>query len=136
MSAPHVMSIRVYYEDTDWSGRVYHANYLRFMERARTEFLRSLGVVQSTLAQEQSSLVFAVARIAVDYLRPAVMDDMLDVTTAVETARGPIVRLRQTVLRKDETLVRATVTVVALRDERMARLPESLRAAFLASQEG
>lgn len=133
MAALHETSIRVYYEDTDWSGRVYHANYLRFMERGRTEFLRSRGIAQSALEREESGLVFAVGRIAIDFLRPASMDDMLTVTTAVDTARGPIVRLRQEVVRDGDVLARAAVTVVALRDGRVARLPDAMRAAFLAS---
>ena len=75
MSAPHVHSLRVYYEDTDFSGFVYHAGYLRFLERGRTEFLRSLGITQSALRRDDG-LVFVVSRLAIDYLRPAGMDDV------------------------------------------------------------
>ena len=127
MSAPHQTTIRVYYEDTDWSGCVYHANYLRFMERGRTDFLRSKGIAQSALHREHG-LLLVVGRMAVDYLRPARMDDVLTVTTSVETARGPLIRLRQRVARDSEVLTRATVTVVALRDGRPARLSAELLA--------
>lgn len=133
MTAPHRLEIRVYYEDTDFSGFVYHAGYLRFMERGRTELLRALGVTQSVLQREAEGLVFVVARLTIDYLRPGRMDDVLGVETAVIEARGPLVRLRQAVKRGDEVLVTAEVTVVAVRGGRPVRLPASLKAAFDAS---
>ena len=130
MSVPHLTTIRVYYEDTDFSGYVYHANYLRFFERARTEFLRSLGVTQSTLHRDNGGLVFVVSRITVDYLRPAAMDDELAIETSVAEARGPLVRLRQEAKRAAEVMSRAEVTVVAVQGGRPVRLPLHLRAAF------
>ena len=130
MSVPHLTTIRVYYEDTDFSGYVYHANYLRYFERARTEFLRALGVTQSTLHRDEAGLVFVVSRITVDYMRPAAMDDMLTVHTAVTEARGPLVRLKQELKRDDEVLTRAEVTVVAVQGGRPVRLPPNLRALF------
>ena len=123
MAVPHQITIRVYYEDTDFSGYVYHAGYLRFFERGRTEFLRSLGLTQSTLHRDTAGLVFVVSRITVDYLRPAGMDDMLSVATTVAEARGPLVRLHQEVKRGDETLTKADVTVVAVQGGRPVRLP-------------
>ena len=130
MSVPHYTTIRVYYEDTDFSGYVYHANYLRFFERARTEFLRSLGVTQSALQREEAGLVFVVSRIVVDYLRPAAMDDELTIETSVGEARGPLVRLRQEAKRAAEVMSRAEVTVVAVQNGRPVRVPPRLRVAF------
>ena len=134
MAAPHLIPFRVYYEDTDFSGFVYHANYLRFLERARTEFLRALGITQSTLHRDEAGLVFVVTRLTIDYLRPARMDDLIDVATTVGEVRGPMVRLRQEVRRGAEALVRAEVSIVAVRNARVVRLPPGLRAAFQASQ--
>lgn len=130
MSVPHRIDIRVYYEDTDFSGFVYHAGYLRFLERGRTELLRALGVTQSTLHREEAGLVFVVARLTIDYLRPARMDDEIVVATSVVMARGPLVRMRQKVLRGEELLTEAEVTVVAVRDGRAVRLPEGLKTIF------
>ena len=130
MSLPHRLEIRVYYEDTDFSGFVYHAGYLRFLERGRTEFLRTLGITQSVLHRDADGLVFVVARLTIDYLRPGRMDDVLGVETIVVEARGPLVRLRQAVTRDREVLVSAEVTVVAVRNGRPVRLPPNLKAAF------
>ena len=139
MSAPHVHSLRVYYEDTDFSGFVYHAGYLRFLERGRTEFLRSLGIDQSTLRADDG-LVFVVSRIVVDYLRPAVMDDVVEVTTTLEELRGASMRLAQVATRAGDAtdngtaLVRADVTVAAVREGRPVRLPDTLRSALRAAR--
>jgi acyl-CoA thioester hydrolase len=130
MTKSHHLEIRVYYEDTDFSGFVYHAGYLRFMERGRTEFLRALGVTQSSLHREANGLVFVVARLRIDYLRPGRMDDVLVVETVMTKAKGPVIQMRQAVRRADETLVAAEVTVAAVRDGRPVRLPSFLRAAF------
>ena len=81
------LDLRVYYEDTDFSGRVYHASYLRFMERGRTEWLRALGFEHGALAGEQG-LVFAVRGLEIEYLAPAVIDDLLRVETQVTEIRG------------------------------------------------
>lgn len=130
MIVPHRIEIRVYYEDTDFSGFVYHAGYLRFLERGRTEFLRALGITQSVLHREADGLVFVVARLTIDYLRPGKMDDVLGIETSVIMARGPVIRMKQVAKRDDEALVRAEVTVVAIRDGRPVRLPATLKAAF------
>ncbi len=129
MSAPHVHTLRVYYEDTDFSGYVYHAGYLRFLERGRTEFLRSLGITQSVLRRE-SGLFFVVSRIAIDYLRPAAMDDVVEVATALAELRGASVRLDQVATRGGTPLVRAAVTVATVREGRAVRLPDALRSAL------
>ena len=84
----HLLPMRVYYEDTDWSGVVYHASYLRFLERGRTEFLRAAGVDQSILHAEGEGLTFAVRRMTIDYLRAARMDDVLLVETHTGEVRG------------------------------------------------
>ena len=139
MSAPHVHSLRVYYEDTDFSGFVYHAGYLRFLERGRTEFLRSLGIDQSTLRADDG-LVFVVSRIVVDYLRPAVMDDVVEVATTLGELRGASMRLAQVATRAGDAtdngtaLVRADVTGAAVREGRPVRLPDALRSALRAAR--
>ena len=130
MSAPHRITIRVYYEDTDFSGFVYHANHLRFLERARTEFLRSRGITQSILHRDEAGLVFVVRRLAIDYLRPARMDDVLVVETALAEIRGASLRLSQTATCGGIVLVRAEVGVAAVRDGRPVRLPGAVATAL------
>jgi acyl-CoA thioester hydrolase len=126
----HSHTLRVYYEDTDLAGIVNYANYLKFIERGRSEFLRALGVDQIALRLE-TGIVFAVRRVEIDYRAPAVFDDLLTVTTAVQELRGARVVMAQDVLRGDTLLVRAVVTVAALHaDGRPARLPEVLRSAL------
>ena len=130
MSVSHLTSLRVYYEDTDFSGFVYHAGYLRFMERGRTEFLRALGITQSMLHREAGGLVFVVSRISVDYLRPALMDDVLDVTTRIVELRGASMRLDQTIVRGTTVLTHGEVTVAAVRAGRAVRLPDTIKVAL------
>jgi acyl-CoA thioester hydrolase len=126
----HRHTLRVYFEDTDLAGIVYYANYLKFIERGRSEFLRRLGIDQVALRRE-TGVVFAVRRVEIDYIAPAVFDDLLTVTTAVRELRGARVVMAQDVLRSDTLLVRAMVTVAALHpDGRPARLPSDLRAAL------
>ncbi len=98
----HLLPMRVYYEDTDWSGVVYHASYLRFLERGRTEFLRAAGVDQSILHAEGEGLTFAVRRMTIDYLRAARMDDVLLVETHTGEVRGASLVIAQRILRGDE----------------------------------
>lgn len=123
----HVLPVRVYYEDTDFGGIVYYANYLKFIERARTEWVRALGVDQ--VAMKAEGVVFAVSRIEADYLRPALYDDMLEVRTRLERMSAARMVVWQEVWRGDEPLFQARVTVVAI-GERGApvRLPDGLRA--------
>lgn len=109
----HVHPVRVYYEDTDLAGIVYYANYLRFIERARTEFVRALGVDQASLRQ-RDGVVFAVRRIEADYLAPARFDDMLEVRTRPLAATGARILLAQDVRRGDARIFAARVTLVAL----------------------
>ncbi|MFP4274298.1 MAG: tol-pal system-associated acyl-CoA thioesterase [Paracoccaceae bacterium] len=123
----HRFALRVYYEDTDLAGIVYYANYLKFIERARTEWVRELGVDQAALKAAEG-IVFAVRRVEADYLSPARFDDMLEVETVLEQASGARIVLDQRVLRAGAPLFRARVTVVALTETgQPARLPAKLR---------
>ncbi|MDO5622250.1 MAG: tol-pal system-associated acyl-CoA thioesterase [Paracoccus sp. (in: a-proteobacteria)] len=122
----HRIQIRVYYEDTDLAGIVYYANYLRFIERARTEWVRGLGIDQSRLKAE-TGVVFAVRRVEADYLSPARFDDLLTVTTAPEVVRPASITVLQSVLRGEQELFRARVTLAALGPNmRPVRLPKAL----------
>jgi acyl-CoA thioester hydrolase len=122
----HVLTIRIYYEDTDFSGFVYHASYLRFLERARTEILRAIDFDHRRL-WDQKREGFVVRRMTIDYLKPAKMDDVIAVTTSAEDVRAASLVLRQVVTRGDETLVAATAQCAYLRDGRPARMPERMR---------
>ncbi len=122
----HAFAMRVYYEDTDLAGIVYYANYLKFIERARTEWVRGLGVDQRTL--KGAGIVFAVRRIEADYLRPARFDDELVVATAVQSLTGARIVLQQDITRGAERLFAAVVVLVCLTDSgHPARLPVDLR---------
>jgi acyl-CoA thioester hydrolase len=107
------LPVRIYYEDTDAGGVVYYANYLKYLERGRTEFIRALGVEQRELARE-SGLAFAVRSLSAEFLKPAVLDDELVVTTAVETLGRAQVGFAQTITRGEETLLTAKVRVACL----------------------
>lgn len=124
----HRLSVRVYYEDTDFSGVVYHANYLRYFERGRTELLRDLGVDQASLFAAEPPLGFAVARIEVDFRRPARMDDLLEVETRVAEVGGASLTMQQRLIRGGDVLVEAAVRVAAVSRGRAARLPRDLAA--------
>lgn len=123
----HKLQIRVYYEDTDLAGIVYYANYLKFIERARTEWVRGLGIDQSRLKSE-TGIVFAVRRIEADYLTPARFDDLLEVETTPARIGGARIELEQRVRRGDDTCFAARVTLAALSASGApARLPVDLR---------
>ena len=126
----HRHALRVYYEDTDLAGIVYYANYLKFIERGRSEWVRTRGVDQGRLKAE-TGIVFAVRRVEADYLRPARFDDELVVTTELRDLGGARISLWQEVLRGDERLFTAAVTLVCLGPEGAAtRLPAQVRAAL------
>jgi acyl-CoA thioester hydrolase len=132
----HLFRLRVYYEDTDSGGLVYHANYLKFAERARTEMLRHLGVEQEKLRAE-SGLMFVVRRLVADFLRPARLDDELMVATRLMRLRGASLELDQEVRRSDRPLVKLALAIACLKsDGRPARLPAMLTSAFAAMAEG
>jgi len=123
----HRFTLRVYYEDTDLAGIVYYANYLKFIERARSEWIRTLGIDQRAM-KEETGTVFAVRRIEADYLHPAKFDDELEVQTTTEAVTGARVVLRQDVLRDGEVLFSAQVTIVAIGETgHAARLPANFR---------
>jgi acyl-CoA thioester hydrolase len=119
--------VRVYYEDTDFGGVVYYANYLRFFERARTEWLRSLGVDQQDLARAQG-LQFVVRRAEIDFLRGARLDDELNITVEVMERKHTYVRLRQCALRGAEPMAEAMVQAACVRRDsfKPAPLPAAL----------
>ncbi len=122
----HRFPVRVYYEDTDLAGIVYYANYLKFIERGRSEWVRDLGIDQTALKRD--GLVFAVRRVTADYLTPAKYDDMLVVETEPTGATAARITVDQRVLRGDTVLFTASVTLVMLQaDGRPARLPAEIR---------
>ena len=127
MAAAHSISVRVYYEDTDFSGVVYHASYLRFMERGRTELIRDLGIEQRELFDGEAALGFAVRRMLIDFVRPAVMDDLLTIETRPTLARGATMELDQRILRGGEVLVTAQVKVACVGGGKARRIPDVLR---------
>ncbi|MBI1171609.1 tol-pal system-associated acyl-CoA thioesterase [bacterium] len=130
MTQPHIFALRVYYEDTDLAGIVYYANYLKFIERARSEWVRDLGVDQVRMRAEQG-LVFAVRRIEADYLHPARFDDMLKVETRLQARTAARIVLNQTVFRAARPLFFARVTLVCLTAAgKPARLPADLTSAL------
>ena len=123
---PHRFPVRVYYEDTDLAGIVYYANYLKFIERARSEWVREIGVDQRAMKEQR--IVFAVRRVEADYIAPAVFeDDLIVETTPISMTPARLV-LGQSVLRQDVVLFRSEITLVALGDGgKLLRLPDTLR---------
>ncbi|TCQ07717.1 (3S)-malyl-CoA thioesterase [Rhizobium sp. PP-F2F-G36] len=130
----HLLHQRVYYEDTDFSGLVYHARYLHFLERGRTDYLRCLGVEQrALLTADAEGLVFVVHRMEIDFRLPARMDDILDIRTVTEKAGGAKMVLQQQILSSDRLLIAAKVIIAVINAAgRPRRLPEALAAKFLA----
>ena len=121
--------VRVYYEDTDTGGIVYYANYLKFFERARTEWLRGFGLSQAKLAQEEG-LIFVVRRASLDFVRPARLDDMLEVTVEpLKLARVYVLQLAQEARRGAQVLARAEIQVACLNlgDFKPVAIPQFLR---------
>src|SRR3954470_106388 len=132
----HQMAVRVYYEDTDFSGAVYHASYLRFMERGRSNYLRLLrgdprALLEET-AQEAPGFAFVVRSMQIEFLKPARMDDVLAIVTVPEEVKGASVLLHQRVLRGDELLVEARVRVAFVSGGRARPIPKPLRIAMRA----
>jgi len=129
-TSPHRLSIRIYYEDTDFSGVVYHASYLRFLERGRTEILRDCGIDQAAFFGDggAGALSFAVRHMTIDWLKPARMDDMIIVETRIGAIKGASLTLDQRIVRGDEVLMTAEVLVALVADGKPVRMPPSLRA--------
>jgi acyl-CoA thioester hydrolase len=132
----HAMSVRVYYEDTDFSGLVYHASYLRFMERGRTNYLRLLGADQRALFEETEKeapgFAFVVRSMQIEFRKAARMDDVLEVTTTPHEVRGASITLGQRIMRGDDVLIEARVQVAFVSGGRARRIPEALRIAMRA----
>jgi acyl-CoA thioester hydrolase len=132
----HVFIVRVYYEDTDFTGIVYHANYLRYMERGRTNYLRLIGADHRALFEaaekEAPGFAFVVRSMTLDFLRPARMDDVLEVVTEPQEVLGASVTLRQRVMRGEELLVGASVRVAFISAGRARPIPKPLRIAMKA----
>jgi acyl-CoA thioester hydrolase len=125
----HVLAVRVYYEDTDFSGAVYHANYLKFCERARSDCLRLLGIHHGELHEDDNGrgLGFVVRRLVCDFLKPAQIDEVLEVETRFDSMGGARLELDQQIKREEELIFRAKVMVALVDGQgRPQRLPEAL----------
>ena len=121
--AEHVLPVRIYYEDTDFSGVVYHGAYVRFFERGRTDFLRLAGISHAGLLQRPVPLAFTVVRLAIDFRRAARIDDALDVRTRYEAAKGPRLQIRQRIWRAGELIAEAQVEAACIDLAGRARKP-------------
>jgi acyl-CoA thioester hydrolase len=135
----HTMPVRVFYEDTDFSGVVYHASYLRFMERGRTNYLRLIGADHRALFEqtekEAPGFAFVVRSMTIGWLRPAKMDDVLAIVTSPEEVKGASITLKQQCFRGDELLCDASVRVAFISGGRAKPIPKPLRIAMKADQE-
>src|SRR6202171_4595517 len=135
----HVLTVRVYYEDTDFTGIVYHASYLRFMERGRTNYLRLIGADHRALFEaaekEAPGFAFVVRSMTIDFLKPARMDDVLDVVTEPHAVKGASATARPRGLRGEELLVEAHVRVAFISGGRARPIPKPLRIAMKADQD-
>jgi acyl-CoA thioester hydrolase len=130
----HHLEARVYYEDTDFSGVIYHANYLRFMERGRTNYLRLIGADQRALfaetQREAPGFAFVVRSMTIDYFKPGVMDDVLEIITTPIEVKGASITLLQQCKRDGDTLVEARVRVAFVSGGKAQRIPRALRIAM------
>ena len=130
----HRLPIRIYYEDTDFSGVVYHASYLRFMERGRSDFIRLLGIQQGMLfeqtVEESPGFAFVVRSMKLDFFKPARIDEVIEVVTKPGEIGGASILLRQTVMRGDEVLVDAEVRIAFVCGGKPQRIPAALRKAM------
>jgi acyl-CoA thioester hydrolase len=135
----HSMQVRVYYEDTDFSGIVYHATYLRFMERGRTNYLRLIGADHRALFEatekEAPGFAFVVRTMRIDWLKPARMDDVLDIVTSPEEVKGASITLLQQCRRGEELMCEAHVRVAFISGGRARPIPKPLRIAMKADQD-
>jgi acyl-CoA thioester hydrolase len=130
----HHMEVRVYYEDTDFSTVVYHANYLRFMERGRTNYLRWLGADHRALFEETRNeapgFAFVVRSMEIDFLKPAFMDDVLEIITTPIEVKGASIKLLQQCKRGGDLIVEARVRVAFVSGGKAQRIPKPLRVAM------
>ena len=128
----HLLPVRVYYEDTDFTGIVYHANYLRYFERGRSDFLRLMGVSHSDLRARPEPIAFVVRHIELKFVKPARIDDSLIVRTRYEELKGPSILARQSLEREGELIALALVEVVCIRlDGRPVKPPADVLRALL-----
>jgi acyl-CoA thioester hydrolase len=119
----HVLPVRIYYEDTDFTGMVYHANYLRYFERGRSDYMRLAGVDHTSLLNRPDPAAFTLNRIEVDFKRPARIDDALEVRTAWESLRGARALIRQKITRGEDVLAEAMVHAVVITPDGRPRRP-------------
>jgi acyl-CoA thioester hydrolase len=119
----HVLPVRIYYEDTDFTGVVYHGGYVRFFERGRTDFLRLAGISHAGLLNRPDPLAFTVTRLSIDFRRAARIDDALQVRTRYEAVRGPRLFIRQRILRGDDLVAGAEVEAACIDLSGRARRP-------------
>jgi len=119
----HVLPVRVYYEDTDFTGVVYHANYLRYFERGRSDFLRMAGVSHTDLLAHHEPTAFVVTRMEIDFKKPARIDDALLVRTTYDEARGPRLAISQRITRGDEVIATAAVSAACISMDGRPRKP-------------
>jgi len=135
----HYQAVRVYYEDTDFSGIVYHASYLRFMERGRTNYLRLIGADHRALFEqaekEAPGFAFVVRHMGIDFKKPAHMDDVLAIVTTPEEVKGASVTLNQKVMRGEDLIVEAHVQVAFVSGGRARPIPKPLRIAMEADRQ-
>ena len=126
----HTFNLRVYYEDTDAGGIVYHANYLKFAERARTEFLNELGLSNSDMMKQDTA--FVVSKIEIEYKRPALLEEKLSVETTIEKLGAATLILNQNVMRQNKLLaaLKVSVVVVSMSEKKAIRIPEIIRNTF------
>ena len=110
----HILPVRIYYEDTDFSGLVYHANYVRYFERGRSDFLRLAGVSHTDLLERHDPAAFVVTRMEIDFKRPARIDDALQVRTTYDAARGARLSITQRITRGDELIAQAQVSAACI----------------------
>ena len=123
----HSMNIRVYYEDTDLGGVVYYANYLRFIERARSEWIRSLGIDQIKM-RDEDKVIFVVTKIKADYLSPAHFDDILTVDTRIKVVSPVRAYFYQNIFREEKVIFRSEVCVTCTSNSgKVLRLPEKIK---------
>jgi acyl-CoA thioester hydrolase len=128
----HILPLRIYYEDTDFSGVVYHANYVRYLERGRSEFIRAIGASHTGLMQGPSPATFMVSAMDLRFRRPAKIDDRLEVRTRIETVRGARIFATQSVTRGSEVIVEASVENVCVDMTGRPRRPPPVLVARLA----
>jgi len=110
----HVLPVRIYYEDTDFTGVVYHANYLRYFERGRSDFLRVAGVRHADLLAQEDPAAFTVVKMGIEWRRPARIDDALHVRTTYDAARGPRLFITQRIVRGEELICTAAVEAACI----------------------